>query len=142
MAKLPAVHEYMSTEALVLDPDTDIYRAVDVLLAEKASGAPVVNSDGVLVGFISEQDCLKLITKGNVEADVPVGVVSDYMTEEVITVTPDTDIYYVAGLFLAHGLNLIPVVFEGAIAGHIVRTDILRAIRRMTGTPSGTFKLP
>lgn len=130
MPKLPAIHEYMSTDVLILDPQMDIYEAVDALLKEKVTGAPVVDADGNIVGFISEQDCLKVITKGDVEADVPAGVVADYMTEDVITVTPDTDIYYVAGLFIAHGVNLVPVVFEGEIRGYIERKSLLRAIQQ------------
>lgn len=129
MAKLPAIHEYMSTETLVLDPATDIYKAVDELLAHNVTGAPVVDGEGNLVGFISEKDCLKLIAEG-VEADVPNGTVADYMTSDVITITPSMDIYYVAGLFLAHALHLIPVVFEGQIVGHVQRRDVLRAIQQ------------
>ena len=64
-------------------------------------GYPVTDDEGAVVGILTEYDCLKLLAKG-ADHEVPSCVVSDYMTDNVITVPPHMDIYYAAGLFLAN----------------------------------------
>jgi CBS domain-containing protein len=50
--------DVMTIDVITVDPDTTV-QALATLLAERGiSGAPVVNSDGRLVGIISEGDLL------------------------------------------------------------------------------------
>jgi CBS domain-containing protein len=131
----PKISEYMDTVVPTLGPETHILEAVDLLLQHHVTGAPVVDSDGRLVGIITETDLLKLVTEG-IQGEPPTeATVAEYMTSDVITVPPSVDIYYVAGMFLANKFRRLPVVEDGKIVGAITRFDLLRIIRTLSTTP-------
>jgi CBS domain-containing protein len=135
MESLPKISEYMDTVVPTLSPETHILKAVDFLLHHHVTGAPVVDSDGRLVGIITETDLLKLVTEG-IQGEPPTeATVAEYMTSDVITVPPTVDIYYIAGMFLANKFRRLPVVEGGKIVGAITRYDLLRIIRTLSATP-------
>ena len=126
---LPTVRECMDTRVHTVRPETDIMDAIVFLLDHRVTGAPVINEAGELVGMLSEKDCLRLLLTGADDADVPGGVVSDYMTTELETVPPDMDVYFAAGKFLNSTVRRLPVVEKGKLVGAITRFDLLRVIR-------------
>jgi CBS domain-containing protein len=109
--------------------------AVDFLLRHQVTGAPVVDSDGKLVGIITETDLLKLLTEGDQGKPAGQATVAEFMTTNVITVPPAVDIYYVAGMFLANKFRRLPVVEDGKIVGAITRYDLLRVVRSLSSMP-------
>jgi CBS domain-containing protein len=117
----------MDTEVYSLEPGTEILDAVGFLLQHHVTGAPVIDGAGHLLGMLTEKDCLKLVTAG-ADANRPRGTVADFMTTAVTTISPDTDVYYAAGLFLHQGFRRFPVVEAGKLVGAITRFDILRVI--------------
>jgi CBS domain-containing protein len=127
MEKLPIVRDHMDTEVYSLEPQTEILDAVGFLLEHRVTGAPVVDEAGHLVGMFTEKDCLKLIATG-ADANRPRGTVADFMTTAVTAISPDTDVYYAAGLFLHQGFRRFPVIEAGKLVGAITRFDILRVI--------------
>lgn len=135
MGSMPKIRDYMDTEVPTLEPETPIMKAVDFLLEHRVTGAPVVDADGKLVGIITETDLLKLATEG-IRGEPPTGAsVAEYMTTDVLTVTPTVDIYYVAGMFLANKFRRLPVVENDTIVGAITRFDLLRVVRALSGMP-------
>lgn len=128
MPKLPTVRDHMDNRHFNLTKQTPILEAVDFLLEHHITGATVVDDDGKLVGLLSEKDCLRLIARG-VDAEMPKGSVGDYMSTELVTVEPDMNIYFAAGIFLSHSMRRLPVVENGVLVGVITRFDILRAIQ-------------
>ena len=62
MKSLPKIGEYMDEVVPTLSPETQIMKAVDYLLRHRVTGAPVVDSDGRLLGIITETDLLRLVT--------------------------------------------------------------------------------
>ena len=64
MARLPMVRDYMDTVVHTLSADTEIFSAVDFLLGKHVTGAPVLDDDRHVIGFLSEKDCLKLLAMG------------------------------------------------------------------------------
>lgn len=135
MKSIPRIHEYMDTVVPTLSPETRIMTAVDFLLRHRVTGAPVVDENGKLVGIITETDLLKLVTEG-VNGEPPTdATVAEYMTTDVITVSPSVDIYYIAGMFVANKFRRLPVVENDRIVGAITRFDLLRIIRTLSSTP-------
>ena len=136
MKSLPRIGEFMDMDKVVptLSPGTRIMEAVDFLLRHRVTGAPVVDSDGKLVGIITETDLLRLVTEG-IDGQPPTeGTVAEYMTTDVVTVAPTVDIYYVAGMFLNNKFRRLPVVKNGKIVGSITRYDLLRVVRMLSAT--------
>jgi CBS domain-containing protein len=108
--------------------DTSILDAVDFLLNNHVTGAPVVDAQGGVIGILTEKDCLRLLSTG-MEADLPRGTVRDFMTTEVASVEPGMNVYFVAGLFLKATYRRLPVIEKGKLVGAITRFDILRVIQ-------------
>jgi CBS domain-containing protein len=118
----------MDTLVPTLRPDTEILDAIGFLLENRVTGAPVIDEGGNLVGMLTERDCLALVAEG-AEAKRPRGPVEDFMSVGVVTISPDMDVYYVAGLFLTHTFRRLPVVEKGRLVGAITRFDILRVMQ-------------
>ena len=55
----PTAKDIMASEA-TLSPDMDIYVAMKQLLKRRLTGAPVVDENRVLIGMLTERDCLKV----------------------------------------------------------------------------------
>jgi len=126
------VRDFMAKDLVVFTPEMDIYAAIDELVKSGISGAPIVDGDRKLVGIISQKDCLRTLANG-VFHNAPAGPVSEYMTEAVMSIGPDMDIFTVADLFLNNVYRRIPVVENEVVIGQISRRDVLRAIQHMVG---------
>ena len=118
----------MDTTVPTLSPTTLVLDAVDFLLKNRVTGAPVVDEDGKLVGILTEKDCLRVVAHAP-EPDNVQEHVADFMTREVKSIPPDMDVYFAAGLFLKENFRRFPVVEKGRLVGAITRFDMLRAIR-------------
>ena len=134
MESFPKISEYMDTSVPTLSAETQIMAAVDFLLQHHVTGAPVVDPSGRLVGMITETDLLRLLTEGSQGEPAAEATVAEFMTTDVITVSPAVDIYYVAGTFLANKVRRLPVVENGKIVGAITRYDLLRVVRKLSST--------
>jgi CBS domain-containing protein len=132
MDSLPKISEFMDQVVPTIGPDMQIMKAVDYLLRHRVTGVPVVDSDGSLLGIITETDLLKLVTEG-IQGQPPTdATVAEYMSTDVVTVPPTMDIYYVAGIFLKNKFRRLPVVEDGKIVGAITRFDLLRVVQALS----------
>ena len=132
MDSLPKISEFMDQVVPTIGPDMQIMKAVDYLLRHRVTGVPVVDSDGNLLGIITETDLLKLVTEG-IQGQPPTGAtVAEYMSTDVVTVPPTMDIYFVAGIFLKNKFRRLPVVEDGKIVGAITRFDLLRVVQALS----------
>ena len=126
MVNLTAADMMTRTEA-ALSPDVDIYRALRQLLKRKLTGAPVVDDNGVLLGMLTERDCLKVIVGGALDG-LPAGKVSDYMSAPAESVSPTATLYDIVHLFLTKAYRKLPVVDgDGRVIGQVSRRDTLVA---------------
>ena len=132
MDSLPKISEFMDQVVPTIGPDMQIMKAVDYLLRHRVTGVPVVDSNGNLLGIITETDLLKLVTEG-IQGQPPIeATVAEYMSTDVVTVPPTMDIYYVAGIFLKNKFRRLPVVEDGKIVGAITRFDLLRVVQALS----------
>ena len=131
MEHIPVVKNYMITRLITLTRDMDVYFAIGLLLKNKISGAPVIDDDNNLVGILSEKDCLRIFANGSFY-DMPGGPVSKFMTDVVLTVKPNSDLFSVADVFLQNNFRRMPVVEGKKLVGQISRRDVLRAIQDST----------
>lgn len=130
----PPVRTFMDSETHALHADISIRDALQVLIDAGITGAPVIDADGQLVGMLSEYECLKLFTVGGADGEIPTGgKVAEYMGPVTQSVTPDMDVYYVAGLFLGEpATRRFPVVEGSRLVGVVTRKDVLRAVAART----------
>lgn len=133
--KFPSVEKFMDTGETTLTPEMTINEAIDIMLDQHLTGAPVLNGDREIVGMLSEKDCLRLLIDSaynNLHHDDK--TVADYMSPVVKTVTTDHDIFDVANEFLTTHFRKFPVVHDGRLVGQVSRRDILKAVRETKNT--------
>ena len=121
------VQDYMDRQAVLLTVDLSIDSAVAKLVKHRKTGAPVVDSKGKLVGFLSEQDCLSVMLKSTYHCDL-VAKVSDCMRTDVLAVSPNDRLVQLAEQMLGPKPKVYPVVADNKVIATIDRTNILKAI--------------
>ncbi|MFD2037267.1 CBS domain-containing protein [Belliella marina] len=129
------VQDHMSTNLVTFYPEDSIDHVLDLLTKRKISGAPVVDHDGNLIGIISEVDCLKEIIKGKY-SNTPSfpGSVSEHMSTNVITMSPDLSLFDAAQQFLDMKIRRFPVMKDGKLLGQLSLSDVIRAFPKLKDT--------
>ena len=151
-------NEIMTRDVITVSPDMEISEAAKILLDNHINGVPVVDSQGNLQGILCQSDLIAqqkklpipslftfldgffpLSSSNQLEKEVrkiAATVVSQAMTGNPITVTPDTGIEAVAALMVDNNFHTLPVVKDGKLVGIVGKEDVLRTIIT-NGTPPG-----
>jgi CBS domain-containing protein len=125
--KAALVKDYMvGTRAFVQESDS-VTAAVKVLLENKLSGTAVVNEDHHVIGFISEQDCLKHLISDAYYHDQS-AIVSDVMSTNLVCVSPNTTILEIADKMSGASPTVMPVVDDQKLVGEITRHEVVQAL--------------
>ncbi|MCH7869912.1 MAG: CBS domain-containing protein [Myxococcales bacterium] len=133
-SKLLTARDIMTPPGIVVGPEMSVFTAIPILIKNNLTGCPVTNSDGELIGILSELDCMKVIASDAFYSDEYSSsdiLVSRYMTSECLTITADMDIFRIANIFFEHTLRRIPVLEEQRLIGQITRSDVLKGIQLM-----------
>ena len=97
------VEDILSRDPLYVEESTFLTKARQMIRDNHVRGLPVVNSKGIVLGIVTNQDMLRVTsTKSNV-------TVSGYVVQ-VPTVTGQMDILDAARLMLKEKRTLLPVV--------------------------------
>lgn len=128
MTTAALVRDYMASDLITLSPEVEINHAMNILLDHHISGAPVINSNGQLVGILSKKDCLKAALEASYYRDWG-RTVAEHMSTSVETLDAGTDIVTATNTFLNSHYRRFPVMENGRLVGQISRADALRAMR-------------
>lgn len=124
-----AVRDFMTTDIVTLKPDMDVLQAVHILLRHNISGAPVVDSQGALVGMLTERDCMKAALDAAFHQQ-SAGTVRDFMATDVVAVPAEEPIVSTVRRFYDDTYLRYPVVDGTGLVGVISRSDLMRVIER------------
>ena len=127
MSSIPTVaRDIMVTRLVTLRPDMDVFDAIDRLLKNQISGAPVVDDAGQFIGVFSERCSISLLLAANYEG-APTNRIEPFMERDCVTVSPETDLLTIAERFLNSDQRRLPVLDHGRLVGQISRRDVLKA---------------
>jgi len=145
--------EIMTTDVVLVHPDTPLEDVVRLMLTHRISGLPVVE-DGAVVGMVSEGDLLRrpetgterrrrhwLQLFGTNEGDAAEYVrthgmtAGEVMTTDVVRIAETTSLEDIATLLESRRIKRVPVVQEGKLKGIVSRADLLRSLASRIGAP-------
>lgn len=124
------VKDYMLGDHLAFKPSTNLLKAVHKLLQHQLSGAPVVDDNNRLVGFISEKDCLKAALDASYFRREE-GSVQDFMSKDVVSISADASLIDAIQIFISTSVRCLPVVEGSRLVGQISRQDILKGLEKL-----------
>jgi CBS-domain-containing membrane protein len=125
-----------------------------LLLEHRISAVPVVDSDGRLLGIVSEGDLMRReetgteahrswwlnAFTGSDEAAEEFAkshgrFARDVMTHDVVTVSEDTPLAEVAQTLERRGIKRVPVLRDGRVVGVVSRANLLQALAASPAAP-------
>ena len=121
------LRDLMTTRVAATAPDTPVAAAAaDMVRA--GVGSAVVMQGAFLAGILTERDVLKAAASG---ADLSASRVSEWMTPDPQTASPDTPAEDAAQIMLLNGFRHLPVVDGRTVCGVVSLRDLFAArIRR------------
>lgn len=128
MANVDAVtaRDIMVKRLVTLRPELDVMVAVQRLLKNRISGAPVVDIDGTYLGVFSEKCSMHVLLDAAYE-QLPSNQVRVFMDTDAKTINPDTHLLSIAQVFLLTSYRRLPVLEDGKLIGQVSRRDVLKA---------------
>jgi CBS domain-containing protein len=123
-----SVRDYMRRSTVSVSAVMLVSQAVELLLEKGLSGIPVTDRDGMVTGFLSEQDCIRSMLSGSYHCE-NTALVGEVMSHAVTSVTPSESILTVADMMIKQRIKMLPVAVDGELKGVISRADVLRALQ-------------
>jgi CBS domain-containing protein len=142
--------DVMVKNVVTLSPDTEITKAVEILLNNHFNGVPVIDANSLLVGILCQSDLIfqkkeipfppiftildgiiPLSSSKKLEKEfkkISATRVEHAMVTETVSVQPDTSISEIASLMVEKHFHTIPVVEGEKLVGIIGKEDILRIL--------------
>lgn len=123
-----SIADCMSREFARIHPDMPVVKAVAKLLRHELLGGPVTDADGRLLGWLSEQECLKVAIQV-AYYNQRVATVGDIMRRDVLSVRADMDPMELMQQMLGDKPKNYPVVDAGGrVLGVISRRHLLQQL--------------
>jgi predicted transcriptional regulator len=121
------IRPFIEKNSVMIKCDTPIKDVINLFIQHRITGAPVINNDHSVIGFVSEKDCIgKLLLAAYYCDQMP--SVNDVMSANVVYMSPDDKILDVAKIMVDTPPKLYPVVENGKCIGVISRANILKAL--------------
>ncbi len=134
MLRSVELKDYMLHDPVKMKGSEDVFEAIHKILVYKVSGICVVDEHNVLIGVLSELDCLKAILSAVYNESPSAGNVEEHMTREVITVGLYDSIVDVAKDMLEQKHRRRPVLDDdGKLVGQVTCRQLLRAVKEFAG---------
>ncbi len=131
--EIPKVSEFMSKDLILFKKDQTLEEVVGTMLDRGITGGPVVDDDGLMIGMISQKDCLRA-SIGAIYMGAPCGIVDDNMSRIVKVLSPDDNLIDVASEFTHCHYHRFPVIdSDDKLVGVVTRTDTCRMLKKLKG---------
>jgi CBS domain-containing protein len=124
-----AVADVMTQEVMTLGPQQTFADTVALMANRFFRHVLVVDEDQRLCGVISDRDILRSLAR---TLNWKAKVISEIMTHDTFTVTPDTPISIAIREMLTNRISCLPVIgSDGRVCGIVTSTDLLTAFEKI-----------
>jgi CBS domain-containing membrane protein len=139
------VSQVMTRDVTTLGQNDKLVIADDVMRLGRIRHLPIVDSDGRLVGIVSQRDLfhsglLRALGYGThaQRQALDLVVIKEAMKSDVVTVAPDALLSAAAATMLERKIGCLMVVENGKIAGILTESDFVKlALRDPTAGSNG-----
>lgn len=140
------IKDVMKKDVITIPSYMSFLDAIHTFIQNNLSGAPVVDQQGTVIGFVTEKDLLRAFYPTYQEYyGAPTSFltsnlffdkldeytkqpVTDIMNTRLLLTTSHNPIRYVGGKMVATGIHQAPVIDDGKLVGIVGRRDIYRAL--------------
>jgi len=110
---------------VTIEPDATVFATIARMVEQNVGSIVVVENDEIR-GIFTERDYLRrIVLEGRTSKTCPV---SEVMTSELITVTPESTVEQCMKLMTKHKIRHLPVLRDGNLAGVISIGDCVRLL--------------
>ena len=120
--KTLTVGQLMQDAVTSCTPRTDGSTLASLMTRRNFGSLPVIESDGTLVGIVTEYDLLQAMIEGR---DLRKILAIEIMSAHPVSVTEDQTLAQVADLFQDRYITRLPVVRNKKLVGILARRDLL-----------------
>ena len=121
------LRDIMTTKILTTSAERPVAEVTGLMVKARV-GSAVVLQGSWLAGILTERDVLRAAASGS---DLTTSPVSQWMTKDPVTATPDTTAEEAAHLMLRNGFRHLPVLEGRSLKGVVSIRDVLASgIRR------------
>lgn len=120
--KTLTVGQLMQDAVITCTPRTDGATISGLMTRRNFGSVPIIDSDGTLVGIVSEYDLLQAMIDGR---DLRKILATEIMSAHPVFVTEDQTLAQVADLFQDRQITRVPVVRNKKLVGILARRDLL-----------------
>lgn len=139
--------DVMVSPVITVTPHSSVKDLANLLIEKRISAVPVVDSEGRLVGMVSEGDLMHRAEAGTerehswwlrmivgekaLAADYiksHTHKVADIMRRQIIAAAPETPLNEIAILMEQNGVKRVPVVHKGQLVGIVTRANLVQAV--------------
>jgi CBS domain-containing protein len=125
------LRDIMSTKVLTTSAERPVAEVTGMMVTIRV-GSAVVMQGSWLAGILTERDVLRAAASGS---DLTKSPVSEWMTSNPMTATPDTTIEEAAEVMLSNGFRHLPVVEGRELKGMVSIRDVLASGIRRRSNP-------
>jgi CBS domain-containing protein len=115
------LRDIMTTEVLTISAERSVAEVTSMMVKIRV-GSAVVMEGAWLAGILTERDVLRAAAS---RSDLTTSPVSQWMTRDPVTATPDTTAEEAAQLMLRNGFRHLPVVEGRSLTGVVSIRDVL-----------------
>ena len=120
---MPVARNHMSRDLLTVERG-DAIGEVAQRMVDRDVGAVLVMEGDTLIGILTERDVLRAVAAG-IQDDT---VVSDWMTRDPDTMSPDDTTEHAAVLMIHGGFRHMPLVEGDDVVGMLSIRDLMRVV--------------
>ena len=114
------VEEVLSKEFLLIDENTDLESAVEMMLKSNRQDLFLHDEAGNLSGLLTMKD-IALIKNYNLISNI---LVKNFMTKDIVAVSPDQTLHECRDLMISKGIGRLAVLEDGAFIGVIREKEV------------------
>ncbi len=120
ITRMNCVRSIMSSPVRTINPEATVAEAGEMMEKYGHSGLIVVDEEDEVVGIFSRRDLEKIM-----EHDLLNAPVKGYMSDDVITISPEATIRDAQELMVKYDIGRLPVMKDDEMVGIVTRTDVL-----------------